>query len=96
MFDAKNASKKQLIYNEIYLSIVEKKKIIDSCERSVFQLLEQHVEGENKNPLAYCETAKAHATMLKKIIPMYLEHLAFVIKKVGWKITKIHAHLTFE
>ena len=66
MFGAKNASKKQLIYNEIYLSIVEKKKIIDSCERSVFQLLEQYVEGENKNPLAYCTTAKAHATMPKK------------------------------
>ena len=27
---------------------------------------------------------------------MYLEHLAFVIKTVGWKVTKIHAHLTFE
>ena len=27
---------------------------------------------------------------------MYLEHLAFVIKRVGWKVTKIHAHLTFE
>ena len=66
MFGAKNASKKQLIYNEIYLSIIEKKKIIDSCERSVFQLLEQYVEGENKNPLAYCATAKAHATMSKK------------------------------
>ena len=66
MFGAKNASKKQLIYNEIYLSIVEKKKIIDSCGRSVFQLLEQYVEGENKNPLAYCTTAKAHATMPKK------------------------------
>ena len=32
----------------------------------------------------------------KKIIPLYLEHLAFAIKKVGWKVTKIHAHLTFE
>ena len=27
---------------------------------------------------------------------MYLEHLAFVIKRAGWKVTKIHAHLTFE
>ena len=27
---------------------------------------------------------------------MYLEHLAFVIKRVGWKVTKIHAHLTLE
>ena len=42
-------------------------------------------------------TSKAHATMLKKIfLPMYLEELAFVIKRAGWKVTKIHAHLTFE
>ena len=27
---------------------------------------------------------------------MYLEHLAFVIKRASWKVTKIHAHLTFE
>ena len=33
--------KKQLVYNEIYPPIIEKQKIIDPCERSVFQLLEQ-------------------------------------------------------
>ena len=27
---------------------------------------------------------------------MYLEELAFVIKRAGWKVTKIHVHLTFE
>ena len=27
---------------------------------------------------------------------MYLENLAFCIKRAGWKVTKIHAHLTFE
>ena len=27
---------------------------------------------------------------------MYLEDLAFVIKRAGWKVTKIHSHLTFE
>ena len=35
--------------------------------------------------------------MLKKIfLTTYLEELAFVIKRAGWKVTKIHAHLTFE
>ena len=35
--------------------------------------------------------------MLKKnFLPMYLEHLAFPIKRAGWKVTKIHEHLTFE
>ena len=27
---------------------------------------------------------------------MYLEDLAFSIKRAGWKITKIYSHLTFE
>ena len=32
----------------------------------------------------------------KKYIPLYLEDLAFVIKRYGWVVTKIHAHLTFD
>ena len=60
-------------------------------------MLEQYIEGLNNNPLVYRATARAHATMLqKRFLPMYLEHLAFVIKRAGWKVTKIHAHLTFE
>ena len=77
--------------------LLKGKKIIDPCDCSVYQLLEQHVEGTKDNPLAYQATKKAHATMLKKnFFLVYLEHLAFVIKRAGWKVTKIHAHLTFE
>ena len=32
----------------------------------------------------------------KKCIPLYLENLAFLIKRAGWVVTKIHAHLTFD
>ena len=86
IFDCKNTTKKQLVYNETYLPIIEKKKIIDPCERS-----------DSDNPVAYRATRKIHAAMLKKkFISLYLEHLAFVIKRVGWKVTKTHAHLTFE
>ena len=95
-FDYENATEKMMAYNEIYPPIIEKHKIIDPCERSVFQLLEQYKEGE-RSALGYKSMSKAHATMLKKhFLPMYLEELAFVIKKVGWKVTKIHVHLTFE
>ena len=66
VFDIKNATEKELAYNEIYPPIVEKQKIIDRCERSVYQLLEQYVEGTNDNPLAYRATKIAHATILKK------------------------------
>ena len=27
---------------------------------------------------------------------MYLKDLTFCVKRAGWKVTKIHAHLTFE
>ena len=95
-FDTKNASEKILAYNEIYPPIIEKQKVIDPCERSTYQLLEQFVMGE-KGPFSYKKSAKAHANLFKKFFqPMYLEDLAFCIKRVGWKVTKIHAHLTCE
>ena len=61
-FDIKNATQKEFAYNEIYPPIIEKQRIIDPCERSVFQLLEQFVRGEN-GPKAYRSTAKAHANL---------------------------------
>ena len=67
VFYIKNATEKELAYDEIYPPIIEKQKIIDPCELSVYQLLEQYVEGTNNNPLAYCATKKAHVTMFKKI-----------------------------
>ena len=64
-FDSENETEKELAYNEIYPPTIEKQKIIDPCKRSVYQLLEQYVEGTNDNPLAYRAAKKAHATMLK-------------------------------
>ena len=40
-FDHTKATKRQIVYNEIYPSIIERQKIIDPCERSLYQLLEQ-------------------------------------------------------
>ena len=51
-FDTKNASEKMLSYNEIYPPIIEKQKVIDTCERSTYQLLEQFVMDE-KVPSSY-------------------------------------------
>ena len=95
-FDHENASKKQITYNEIYPPIIEKQKTIDPCEKSTYQLLDNFREGKN-GPLSYRVTAKAHSTLLpKKFIPLYLEDLAFVIKRYGWHVTKIHKHITFD
>ena len=66
IFDSKNTTKKQLVYNEIYPPIIEKKKIIGPCERSVFQFLEQYQENDSDNPVASRATRKVHVTMLKK------------------------------
>ena len=96
-FDFKNATKREFAYNEIYPPIIEKQRILDACERSVFQLLEQFVMGEKNVSKAYRSTAKAHANLFKKnFLPMYLEDFVFCIKRAGSKVTKIHSHLTFE
>ena len=95
-FDFENATKQQLVYNEVYPPIIEKQKIVDPCERSTYQLLEQLVMGE-KGPKSYQKTSKSHANMFKKnFIALYLEDLNFCIKRAGWKVTKIHSHFTFD
>ena len=95
-FDKENASQKQIVYNEICPPIVEKQKTIDACERSVFQLIDNYSESKNRS-MSYKVTAKAHSNMLaKRCIPLYLEDLSFLIKRAGWIVTKMHAHLTFD
>ena len=50
-----------------------------------------------KGPNSYKKSAKAHANLFKKhFILLYLEDLNFCIKRAGWKVTKIHSHLTFD
>ena len=59
-------------------------------------MLDNYKESKN-GPSSYRVTAKAHSTMLpKKCFPLYLEDLAFAIKRGSWVVTKIHAHLTFD
>ena len=94
--DYENATEKQITYHEIYPPIVEKQKTIDPCEKSVYQLLDNYKESK-RGPLSYKVTAKARSTLiLKKCIPLYLEDLTFIIKRYGWVVTKIHAHITFD
>ena len=95
-FNYEKATKQQITYNEIYPPIIEKQKVIDPCERSTYQLLEQLVVGE-KGLNSYKKSAKAHANLFQiHFLPLYLEDLNFCIKRAGWKVTKIHSHLTFD
>ena len=96
-FDEKNASEKQYMYNEIFPPIIEKEKILDANERSLFQLLELFDTTDNSKQKSYRCTVKSHATMfLKKCIPLYTEDLRFLIKRAGWIVTKLYSHFTFE
>ena len=96
-FDQKNATKKQFLYNEILPPIIEKQKVLDANEQSVYQLLKLFDETTENKPKPYRCTAKSHATMFpKKFIPLYLEDLRFLIKRAGWIVTKLYSHFTFE
>ena len=96
-FDEQNATEKQLLYNEIFPPIIEKQKILDANERSVYHLLELFDETIDNKPKSYRCTAKSHATMFpKKFIPLYLEDLRFLVKRAGWIVTKLYSHFTFE
>ena len=95
-FDAKNANKKQLLYNEVFPPVIEKQKILEMYERSAYQLLELFDKTKEK-PKSYRCTPKSHANLFPKtFIPLYLEDLRFLIKRCGWKVTKIYSHFTFE
>ena len=41
--------------------------------------------------------AKTHSTLdNKKFIPLYAQHIHFLVKRVGWLVTKIYQHFIFE
>ena len=96
-YNYENASPKQKLYNEIFPPIIEKQKIIDANERSVYQLIKSYSEMDKGVPRSYRLTPKARATLFsKKFQPLYLEHLKILIGRAGWKVTKIYAHYSFE
>ena len=71
-FDHKKATENQIDYNEIYPTIIEKQKIIDPCERSVYQLHQQYSATEKGNPRTYRATKKACNFIRKKISAVVL------------------------
>ena len=96
-FDKKNATEKQIFFNEIYTPVFEKKKVLSANERSVFQLLDAMRLNNTGLINSYKTTAKTQATMDKKFtIPLYAEHLQFLLSKCGWGVRKVRAHYTFE
>ena len=88
---------RQKAYNEICPSVIEKQTAIDVYERSTYQLLEKMELLDSGSYRHYSPTKKAHATLFdKRFIPLYIEHLAILIKRLGWQVTKIYQHIIFE
>ena len=93
----KNAIEKQIFFNEIYTPIFEKKKVLSANEKSVFQLLDAMRLNDKGLINSYKITAKTHATMDKKFnIPLYVEHLHFLLSKCSWRVRNVLAYYTFE
>ena len=65
-FDYKNATSRQLLYNETFSPVFEKHKIIGASERSVYRFIEQYSEIDKRIPRSYRCTHKAHATLFAK------------------------------
>ena len=96
-FDHKKASPRQIMYNEMFPPIVEKKKILEANERSVFQLFELYSTTQKENPKSYKLSAQSLATLFpKRYIPLYLEEIKFLITRCGWRVTKLYRHFYFE
>ena len=92
-----NADEKKLLFNETYTPIFEKKKKISPYVRSVFQLLDAMILNYKGALNSYKTTAKTHSTMEKKVfIPLYAEHLSFLVTRCGWKMTRSYDYYTFE
>ena len=96
-FDRENSVEKTLLFNEIYTHFFEKKNVLSPNKWSVCQLLVAMRLNDKGTLNLYKTTAKTHLTMDKKfLIPLYVEHLHFLLIKCCWCISKIYAYYTFE
>ena len=96
-FNYKEATKVQIMYNEIMSPFIEKNTIISAEKRSVYQLLELYSEDKNGSPNKYKTSTKAHVNLFpKKCIPLYLEEIKFGVLRCGWKVTKLYRHFYFD
>ena len=54
--------------------------------------------NEDKNIINnFKSNCKTHSTVGdKKFIPLYAEHIHFLVTRAGWLVTKIYQHFTYE
>lgn len=95
-FHSKNL--KKMIFNEIYIPLFENKKVFQAHQRTVLHLVTVLNRNEDKDLINnFKSNAKTHSTLDdKKFIPLYAQHIHFLVKRAGWLVTKIYHHFIFE
>ena len=93
-----NKNSKTLLFHEIYPPIFEKNKKMNPYKRFCLQLLSVIIRNEEKDTAnSFSYSSKTCSTLEeKKFIPLYGEHLHFLIKQADWLVTKIYKYYTFE
>ena len=93
-----NKNEKTMLFNEIYTPVFDKNKVIQAQHRSVLQLMSVISCNEEKDLVrTFNANEKTHSTLEeKKFIPLYAEHIHFLVKRAGWLDTKVYQHFTFE
>ena len=95
--DQKNATEQEVLYDEIMPLIIEKQKILEANERSVYQLLDLIKKTSKAVPKSYRCTQKSYNNMFPKtFIPVYQEDLKFLITRCCWKVTNICTDYIFK
>ena len=86
------------MFNKIYPLIFEKNKKMELFKRSTLQLMSILLRNKEKDKIdPFSNTSKVHSTLEdKKFIPLYAEHLHFLVKRAGRLLTHIYQHHTFE
>ena len=79
-------------------SFLKKIKVTEAHQRSVLQLMSVINRDEKKDLVrAFKANAKTHSTLEEtKFIPLYAEHVQFLVKKARWLDTRISQYFTFE
>ena len=93
-----NKNPKTMLFKGIYTPLFLKNKIVQVYECSVLQLMSVLSRNEEKDIINNSKcNAKTHSTMdEKKFIPLYAEHIHFLVTRAGWLVTNICQHFTFE
>ena len=72
--------------------------MVQAYQRSVLQLMTGISRNRDRDNITNFKcNAKTHVSMdEKKFIPLYAEHLHFLVARAVWLITKIYQHFTYE